>query len=159
MSSLSDEQIEEIRNELNLRGKIAAVKLYKTGAKCTLLEARVAVEAIKSNEPIPEPQDPDLAAIDQTLSEVDQAIADGNKVEAIKRHRELTGLSLLESVQFVESQMNQPRPTKLYETSPTIAPEDYYPRPIQSKRSGCFSVLLVFVGLATSSTLAVFWQL
>ena len=156
MSSLSNEQIEEIRNEFNSRGKITAVKLYKTLAKCSLLEARVAVEAIERNEPIPKPQRPDPAAADQTLSEVDQAIANGNKIEAIKRHRELTGLSLLESVQFVESRMNQPRPKTLYETSPTAEPPDLYTPAIRSERSGCFFVLLLFVGFATGSTLAVF---
>ena len=159
MRSLSNEQIEEIRDEFNSRGKIPAVKLYKTWANCSLLEAKVAVEAIESDEPIPEPQRPDPAAADPTLSDVDQAIANGNKIEAIKRHRELTGLSLLESVQFVELRANRPKPRTLYETSPTRDPTDPNSPVILTKRSGCFSALLLFVGLATGSTLAVYWQL
>lgn len=156
MSILNDEQIEEIRTELNSRGKIAAVKLYKAWAKCSLQEAKVAVEGIGSDEPIPKPQRPGPADADQALSEIDQAIAEGNKVEAITRYRELTGLSLIDSAQFVESRMNEPRPTTLYETSPTVEPPSLYSSANRSKRSGCFYRLLLFVGIMTGSTLAVF---
>ncbi len=142
MNKLSQNQREQILSEFQTRGKIAAVKRYKDWMKCSLLEAKNAVEAIErdaqsgeSNPPAP----PDSAVSGPAMHQVDQAIARGKKLEAVKLYRQLSGKSLRECKAFVESRMDRSRSTSAESTS--------NPTAIDSQRSGCFSVLLLFASL------------
>ena len=75
---------------------------------------------------------------EEQLRQVDQAIADGTKLEAVKLYRELTGCSLLDAKQFIEDRM---RPAGT--ASRTSA--------VDAERSGCLSVLLLWIGLASGA--------
>ncbi|MDV6032050.1 MAG: hypothetical protein F9B45_18550 [Phycisphaera sp. RhM] len=142
MNSLSQNQREQILSEFHTRGKIAAVKLYKDWMKCSLLEAKNAVEAIERDAEIGEsyqPAPPDSAESERAMHQVDQAIARGKKLEAVKLYRQLSGKSLVECKAFVESRMDRSQSTSAESTS--------NPTAIDSQRSGCFSGMLLFASL------------
>ncbi|PAY15680.1 hypothetical protein CKO51_30695 [Rhodopirellula sp. SM50] len=142
MNGLSQNQRDQILSAFNNRGKIAAVKLYKDWMNCSLLEAKNAVEAIEHEAKIGEvsqPAPPDSVESDRAMDQVDQAIARGKKLEAVKLYRQRSGKSLAESKAFVESRMEQSRSTSAESTS--------HPAAVDSQRSGCFSVLLLFASL------------
>ncbi|MCS7470615.1 hypothetical protein NZK35_28520 [Stieleria sp. ICT_E10.1] len=142
MNGLSQNQRDQILSAFNNRGKIAAVKLYKDWMKCSLLEAKNAVEAIEHEAKIGEvsqPAPPDSVESDHAMDQVDQAIARGKKLEAVKLYRQRSGKSLAECKAFVESRMDRSRSTSAESTS--------HPTAVDSQRSGCFSVLLLFASL------------
>ncbi len=119
---LSDSQISQLRDELSNRRKLAAVKLYKEWAECSLLEAKNFVESLA---------DGNVATGDQTGSNLDDRVMDrildalqkGNKLEAVKLYKESSGLSLMESKKFIEKLMSE------------LGVED-------SKGSGCAGMIL-----------------
>ena len=142
MSSLSEHQLREIRAELQSRGKIAAVKKYKDWMKCSLLEAKNAVEAIESGGDVEEPQRRGSPDFDHDLREVDKAIARGEKLTAVKLYRELTGQSLRDSKAYVESRMKS-------------SGSATGPGAVSAKRSGCFAAIVLVVTLAAGSAVVV----
>lgn len=71
----------------------------------------------------------------QQLEEVKRAIFAGKKIEAIKLHREATGLGLKESKEAVEKLETELRRTDQHQFVKAAA------------RSGCFSMLLLCLGL------------
>jgi Ribosomal protein L7/L12 C-terminal domain len=71
----------------------------------------------------------------QQLEEVKRAIFAGNKIEAIRLHREATGLGLRESKEAVERLETELRRT------------DQHQFVKGDTRRGCFSVLLICLGL------------
>lgn len=77
------------------------------------------------------------------LEQVKQAILAGRKIEAIKLHREATGLGLKESKEAVEQLETELRRT---------TPDRFSQAPV---KSGCFPALLFGVGFAIA-TWAVF---
>lgn len=149
MHRLNENQLREIGETLRDQGKIAAVKLYKDWTNCSLLEAKNAVEAIEQDgmmvpASVTEPRHADGSDLDSALAAVDKAIAEGKKLNAVKLYRELSGKSLRDSKLFVESRMNRMKPAD---------------SAIESKRSGCFSAILLLTTLASGSAIAVCWQL
>ena len=147
MNKLSQNQREQILSEFHTRGKIAAVKRYKDWMKCSLLEAKNAVEAIERDAEIGEskpPAPPDAVESDHAMHQVDQAIARGKKLEAVKLYRQLSGKSLIECKTFVESRMDRSRSTSAQSTS---AQSTSNPTAIDSQRSGCFSAMLLCASL------------
>lgn len=143
MSDLNDSQLEQIRSELLTKGKISAVKLYKDWTRCSLLEAKNAVEAIERDVEPPEPNQAHDGTIDENeMRQIDQAIRQGNKLEAVKLYRQFSGCSLMESKQFVESRISGKG------DQPTAPPST---SAINSQRSGCFSTILLAITLSAGS--------
>ena len=74
-------------------------------------------------------------------SEVDALLKEGNKIEAIKVHREATGLGLKESKEAVEKRLRE-----LANVQPGI---------LEANKGGCMGVVLMAVSLAS---LAIGWM-
>lgn len=139
MSGLSPDQIDQLQSELASRGKISAVQLYRSWTKCSLLEAKNVVESLESDGELNETTDQSSGEIrDDEMRQVDQAIARGNKLEAVKLYKQFTGQRLKESKKFVEARMNDPARSSDQTSNPSA---------MQTQRSGCFSSLLIFVTL------------
>ena len=78
---------------------------------------------------------------DETWSEIKAALYSGNKIEAIKLYRDATGLGLKESKESVEKLETELRASE---------PDKFKSAAAGSK--GCFSILLMCVGLVTALT-------
>ncbi|MCA9137113.1 MAG: hypothetical protein KDB00_10150 [Planctomycetales bacterium] len=144
MSGLNPSQIDEIRSELAKNRKISAVKKYRTWTNCSLLEAKNAVEAIQHNREVPQPsRQLGITLEDRQLRQIDKAIADRNKIEAVKLYKQFTGQSLSASKDFVEARMAGSDAQVEQTTNPSPNPSA-----IDSQRSGCFSSLLIVATLA-----------
>jgi len=100
----------EIASLVKAGRKIDAVKLYREITGAGLKEAKDAVEMIAAGRMIdvsnftfnlgqPSPTASNLAG---TIQEIQQLIRAGNKIEAIKRYREVTGLGLKESKDVID---------------------------------------------------------
>jgi ribosomal protein L7/L12 len=134
-AELTDDQIGELQQTLDARGRIAAVKLCREWTGCSLREAKHRVEALGTGER--EYSDGLASNLDeQVMDEILDAMEQGNKLEAVKLYKESTGVSLVESKQFVELLMGE------------LGIE-------QSSGSGCAGVVLAIVAAAgAASTLA-----
>ncbi|QDV84292.1 hypothetical protein [Planctomycetes bacterium TBK1r] len=142
MNKLSQNQREQILSEFQTRGKIAAVKRYKDWMKCSLLEAKNAVEAIERDAEDVEadqPQSSDSVEWDRAMREIDEALARRKKLRAVKIYRQLSGKSLRECRAFVDARMEQSRSTSAESPASSTA--------VDSQRSGCFSGILLFASL------------
>jgi ribosomal protein L7/L12 len=100
----------DIRAQLAAGRKIEAIKLYRDATGAGLAEAKQAVEMIEGGKP---PQAEPAAPIgdDQALRAVSGLVAKGNKIEAIKRYREATGLGLKEAKDAVDALERQINPS------------------------------------------------
>ncbi|QDV41654.1 hypothetical protein Enr13x_14970 [Stieleria neptunia] len=151
MKPLSQAQRDQIQSALKRQGKIAAVKLYKDWMECSLLEAKNAVEAIQSDPDDRGPAGTSSAERDEVMQQIDQALAEGKRLHAVKHYRKLTGKSLRECRAFVDSRINQ---LKANPDAPNSGPSA-----VESRRSGCVSVTLVLASLTISFTWAIVSQL
>ena len=80
--------------------KIAAIKWFRENTGAGLKEAKDAVEAIDRGSPVAFP-----AEVDESLErEVEALLQSGQKINAIKRYRERTGVGLKEAKDAVERQ-------------------------------------------------------
>ncbi|MEH3114575.1 ribosomal protein L7/L12 [Pedobacter terrae] len=79
--------------------KIAAVKIIKDHSGCGLKEAKDYVDALEGD--VQEPIN-NLANLDEELLAI---LGQGNKLNAIKRYKDATGLGLAESKDYVEKLM------------------------------------------------------
>ncbi len=95
---LNDDQVDHIRALLEGEGKIQAIKVYREITGCSLAEAKGDVERIESAQSL---NSDELKG--SSLDRVKSALASGNKIEAIKRHREATGSGLKEAKEAVEA--------------------------------------------------------
>jgi ribosomal protein L7/L12 len=132
-NELTDEQVSILRGELRTGGKLAAVKLYKEWTGSSLLTAKNFVESLAGPEA--GTADFGMELEDGQMDQILDALQEGNKLEAVKLYRNSTGLSLMESKQFVERLMKE------------LGVED---------RAGCAKVILlaVVIGAALSLTVA-----
>ena len=105
---------------------IEAIKRYREQTGAGLAEAKAAVEQRQQG----------LVLSGQARTEdwasIDDALARGNKIEAIKLHRSMTGLGLAESKTAVEARESELRASG---------------RLIPQAKSGCMGVLLLSVAL------------
>lgn len=125
---LTNEQIAELRQTLDTRGKLAAVKLCKEWSGCSLRDAKQRVEALDAGGgALAEGFGSNLD--EQVMDEILDAIQQGNKLEAVKLYKENTGISLMESKQFVERLMSE------------LGIEE-------SRGAGCAGVLLAIIAMA-----------
>ncbi len=98
-SSLGDRAFEDVVATLLERGqKIEAIKWYRERTGVGLKEAKDAVEAIQRGQVVPSGPQSDRDLEDEVVSLLEQ----GQKIEAIKRYRERTGVGLKEAKDAVE---------------------------------------------------------
>jgi ribosomal protein L7/L12 len=130
---LTDDQVNQIRLKLQIGRKIEAVKLYKDWTGSSLVEAKNYVERLAGDHEFglfEAAEGVDANQMDMILD----AIRNGQKLQAVKLHKESSGSSLKESKEFVERLMNQ-----LQIDDPASAPAS----------SGCASVILLIVVLGS----------
>lgn len=103
--ALPAEVEQEARRLLADRNKIEAIKRVRELTAMSLKEAKDYVEALAYGEPLPDPSSTPVksASSIEVEQEARRVLADKNKIEAIKRVRELTHMSLKEVKEFVES--------------------------------------------------------
>ena len=99
----------DIKGHIAAGRKIEAIKLYRDATGAGLAEAKEAIELIEAGKP---PKDSTGAAIgdDRALLAVSDLVAKGNKIEAIRRYREATGLGLKEAKDAVDALERQVNP-------------------------------------------------
>lgn len=99
----------EVRDLLFSGRKIEAIKHYREATGVGLKEAKDAVEALERGAEAPYPAvSVGGAPAGPWIDEVRALVRAGNKLEAIKRYREHTGLGLKESKDAVEALDNRP---------------------------------------------------
>ena len=119
----SDDEVDNsIRALLNEGKKIEAIKLYRHHTGAGLAEAKDAVELIERSEPLPDSK----PVTDDLEKQILELMAGGQKIAAIKLHRERTHVGLKEAKDAVEALASRHGITV-------------------PNRSGCFGVLLVLV--------------
>jgi ribosomal protein L7/L12 len=95
-----DKAIEaEIRELLLLGDKISAIKRYREATGVGLAEAKTAVEFMESVGSIPERVQPESAEL---IPQIVDLLGRGEKILAVKLHREQTGSGLKEAKDAVE---------------------------------------------------------
>jgi ribosomal protein L7/L12 len=98
-NALGDRAFEDEVATLLERGqKIEAIKRYREATGVGLKEAKDAVEAIQRGQAVPSGPQSDRDLEDEVVSLLEQ----GQKIEAIKRYRERTGVGLKEAKDAVE---------------------------------------------------------
>lgn len=99
----------DIKGHIAAGRKIEAIKLYRDATGAGLAEAKEAIELIEAGKP---PKDSTRAAIgdDRALLAVSDLVAKGDKIEAIRRYREATGLGLKEAKDAVDALERQVNP-------------------------------------------------
>lgn len=140
-NDLTDTQRSELRDHFEKGGKIAAIKLYRQWSRCSLLDAKLAVERLIANGPPSSGGQPafsqraDAETIDdQQMDEILDRLAAGRRLSAIKLYRSHSGAPLKESKRFIDS---------LIQELDSAMPESA----IQSRRVGCVPVVAVLTGL------------
>jgi ribosomal protein L7/L12 len=105
---LSETDLDELRALVAQGNKIVAIKRCRELTGLGLKEAKDFVEALPASGPVYVASAPTRATAQALVSQADlnevrALLARGNKIEAIKRYRELTGLGLKEAKDFVDT--------------------------------------------------------
>jgi ribosomal protein L7/L12/streptogramin lyase len=97
-------RLQQIAIHLRQKHKLEAIKLYRETFGVGLKEAYDAIELLEKGEPlmVPQPPSPPLEA-DQLAIELRQLIQQGDKVEAVKRYRDIFQVGLKEAKDAVDS--------------------------------------------------------
>ena len=156
--SPTPQQLEQVRREVLAGNKIQAIKLYREMSHVSLFDAKQAIDQLdlqlrastpesfaappSAESAVPSPPTP------EQLEPIKAQALAGNKIQAIKLYRELTGLGLAESKQAVEDLTDQwhaaappatpvtpPAPAK----SATKKPDTPFAKPA---KTGCNSLIL-----------------
>jgi ribosomal protein L7/L12 len=97
----------DVLEQIRRGNKIEAIKAYRAKTNASLAEAKAAVEAMQAGQPVVVPQAAwdggGLAENAGQLSEIREQLRNGNKIEAIKIYREMTGVGLKEAKDAVEA--------------------------------------------------------
>ena len=101
---MDDDFREEIRGLLDSGQKIAAIKRYREQTGAGLAEAKAAVEALESVESLPDSVQSDNSDF---TAQIVNLLERREKIQAIKLHREETGLGLKEAKDAVEAYMGE----------------------------------------------------
>ena len=88
----------QVRQLLADGRKIEAIRIYREATRVGLAEAKYAVEEIERNTTRSVANHDD-----DSVEDLLQLLREGNKIEAIKRHRDRTGAGLKESKDYVEA--------------------------------------------------------
>ncbi len=98
---LPDDALLQIQTALASGNKILAIRLYRSATGAGLADAKNAVEALEIGGTFE-----GLAIGSATNEDIDQiqaAVFAGRKIQAIKFHRQSTGMGLKESKEFIEA--------------------------------------------------------
>ncbi len=95
--------LDEVRVLVAQGNKIAAIKLVREQTGMGLKEAKDYVEALPATGPIAPPVGSAAPQPASDLSEVHALALQGQKIQAIKLYRELTGVGLKEAKEYVDS--------------------------------------------------------
>ena len=106
-------KLKEVKRLAQEGNKIQAIKIYREIFGVGLKEAKDAVEKIEAGQPLvfnqttitsPQAKSSGSSAVDlaNSVNEIATLVRTGNKIEAIKRYRELTGVGLREAKDAVE---------------------------------------------------------
>lgn len=138
--------------------RIEAIKRLREAARIDLKTAHDAVEAWADGRPLPSlpdmpasPATQPRAAASMLPDDVQDALASGNKIEAIKRLREATGLGLKEAKDRVDAHETGGLVSMQVVSRPATAPMPT----VVSGRSGAGRGMLIAVVVAV--TLAAWW--
>jgi ribosomal protein L7/L12 len=139
-SSGASDSLSEVREQIKRGKKIEAVRTYREITGASLKEARDAVQAIELGQPVAVPGQATLstaapaafASSAEAMDEIKRLLRSGNKIEAIKVHREAfnTGLKdAKDAVDAIESDLRfqaAPRPsvTRSVGESASFAPAE-----------------------------------
>jgi len=112
LSALSPDKLAELERRVHSGQKIQAIKLYRELFGVGLKEAKDAVEKLEAGQPlvmtrvsVSPPSVASAASVDQAtrLAEVVQLLRAGQKIEAIKLYRQISGVGLKEAKEAVEA--------------------------------------------------------
>jgi len=103
---LTEDQVNQIRRQVQAGRKLAAVKLYKDWTGSSLLTAKNNVERIQTGSEV-EPVGFASGLTDDVMDEILDALQRGKKLEAIKLYKASSGKMLMESKEFVEDLMKE----------------------------------------------------
>jgi ribosomal protein L7/L12 len=108
VANISDHTLREVQALVARGNKIEAIKRLRDLTGLGLKEAKDYVESLPSIPSSGDDFPPDAQPAPRSLSEMDldelrALVAQGNKIVAIKRCRELTGLGLKEAKDFVDT--------------------------------------------------------
>jgi ribosomal protein L7/L12 len=106
-------KLKEVKKLVQEGNKIQAIKIYREIFGVGLKEAKDAVEKIEAGQPLvftqttfgsTQTDSPSSSIMDiaNSMNEVAMLVREGNKIAAIKRYRELTGVGLKEAKEAVE---------------------------------------------------------
>lgn len=106
--ALTSDREAEARQLLASGNKIQAIKLIREMTGLGLKEAKDMAEAMEAGRPVAMPRPTPSVEVERppqsdAWTEIDQLMRAGNKIEAIKRHREAFGTGLAEAKQAVEA--------------------------------------------------------
>src|SRR5262249_42665654 len=96
---VDDHLVARVRSLMEAGQKIEAIKLFRERTGASLKESKDAVEAIQRGQAFPAGSLGDRAFEDEVATLLEQ----GQKIEAIKRYRERTGVGLKEAKDAVEA--------------------------------------------------------
>ena len=109
-----DPQDADIRTLVEIGDTIAAVRLHRERHGGSLIDARAAIEAIRWS--ITQARGGELDVVGR---DVDELLRSGDRIGAIRRHREATGCSLKEAMAAIEA-----RPAPWPRHDPTVTTDD-----------------------------------
>jgi ribosomal protein L7/L12 len=95
---VDDDLVARVRSLMEAGQKIEAIKLFRERTGAGLKESKDAVEAIQRGQAVPSGPQSDRDLEDEVVSLLEQ----GQKIEAIKRYRERTGVGLKGAKEAVE---------------------------------------------------------
>lgn len=105
-------KLKEIKKLVQEGNKIQAIKIYRETFGTSLKEAKDAVEKLEAGQPLVftqtttattgQTEPPSFMELAGGMNEVAVLLREGNKIAAIKRYRELTGVGLAEAKEAVE---------------------------------------------------------
>jgi ribosomal protein L7/L12 len=139
LGGLTPEQSEQICREILAGNKIQAIKLHREATGVGLAEAKQSIEYLTArlseqappSTPTPA-SSPRMEPTPEQLDQIKAALREGNKIEAVKLHRQFTAGSLFESKQAIDALEAQLGGTSSTATpapglSPQLTPEQLEP--------------------------------
>ncbi len=154
--------LDEIRRLAQSGNVVEAIRQYRALYDVSLKEAKDAVDALVSGkvaaERVPSTRPPSAEDTSRVLEEVKEFLRRGEKIEAIKRYREVHDVSLAQAKEVID-QIEAgftgipvpPRPVSSG-TSATYAPTSYS-TPSKPSRAGCGALVVIFVVLLVGGIL------
>lgn len=139
---MTDDRLREVKALLHQGQRIDAIKRYRELTGSGLKEAKDAVEQLERGESPPPLARSSSLAGEPHLRTLEQLLREGQKIQAIKRHRELTGSGLKEAKDAVDA-----LEAKLRRSDDLPFPGDSRPPPRSSLVRLVLAAFLVALGL------------